>query len=304
MHSIGKPLALWAATLTLGCSLGAAIQGSFDRTLKVDGPVDLLIETDSGGIVVRGGAEGEVQIKGTVSVSRRLSNAEAERKLRAIEQTPPISQDNGRIRIGRGVGDRELQRNLSVTYEIIVPTQTELKSSSDSGGQTIEDLSGPVNARADSGGLRIHNIGAKVTARSDSGGQKIDSIVGHVDASADSGGLKISNVSGSVSAQTDSGSINAEDVAGGFRGRADSGSIRVSQTAPGDVSIHTDSGSIKIRTAPEAGYDINIRTDSGGINMRTPTDGLSVRRNRVEGKIRGGGQRLDASADSGSVTVD
>ena len=58
-----KIFAVGLAALVAGAVLSAAeADGSFDRSLTVSGPVDLDVQTDSGGITVTAGSSGFVRI--------------------------------------------------------------------------------------------------------------------------------------------------------------------------------------------------------------------------------------------------
>ena len=88
--------------------------------------------------------------------------------------------------------------------------------------------------------------------------------------------------------------------------RTDSGSVKVTQSTPGPIEIHTDSGGVRLKIAAGASHDVDISTDSGGINVNHPLDGVtSSRRNKhLSGKLGAGGEPLTIRTDSGSITVD
>jgi len=97
-------------------------EGSFERTLSVTGEVDLNVTTGSGSITVRPGESGRVYVKAQI----RARGGDAEEKVRRLEASPPIEQNGNVIRIGR-IEDRELRRNVSISYELVVPATTRLK---------------------------------------------------------------------------------------------------------------------------------------------------------------------------------
>lgn len=308
-----------------GVADARVVEGSFERTLTLSGALDLDIRTDSGHIKVIAGPPGEVRINGRIRATSgfRVSEAEAEEKVRRLESNPPVEQSGGTVRIGH-IDDPELERRVSISYDVVVPTETRVSSHSDSGGQDIQGIRGPVTAQADSGGLTIAGITESVEAQTDSGGQQISNVGGSVEAKADSGGLHIASVRGAVTARTDSGGIQASEVTGAFEAQADSGaisadgaggavsirtdsgSVKVTQSTPGPIEIHTDSGGVRLKIASGASHDVDISTDSGGINLNHPIDGVtSSRRNKhLNGKLRGGGEPLMIRTDSGSITVD
>src|SRR5713226_998806 len=95
----------WAASglVLLASSLIAvhvrAAEGSFERTLKVTGPVELEVATGSGHINVTTGDSSTVHIHATIRSNggRWFSADDAERKVRTLESNPPIEQSNNFI---------------------------------------------------------------------------------------------------------------------------------------------------------------------------------------------------------------
>ncbi len=142
-----------------------AAEGSFERTLKVTGPVELEVTTGAGSIHVSTGPSDTVRIRGLV---KARGGSEAQDKVSWIEQNPPIEQTGNMISIGH-FRNRELQRNLSVSYDLVVPAETQLRASSGSGEFSVDRIRGPLRATTGSGGLRIAGIGSEVEAKTGSG---------------------------------------------------------------------------------------------------------------------------------------
>lgn len=299
----------------------AASEGSFERTLEVTAPVNLEIETGAGGIRVFTGSSSQVHVTGHIRASNWFRSADED--IRKLESNPPIQQSGNDIRIGH-IDDPELRRNVSISYEVTVPPNTQLRSSTGSGSQEISGISGPLEATTGSGGIKISNIRASVRAH------------------AGSGNIQMSNITGSVLAHTGSGSIHATEVAGGFDGETGSGHLVLEQSAPGSVRaetgsgglelhnlhgslraqtgsgtiqadgeatgawvVHTGSGSVQLRIPQNASFDLNAHTGSGSISLNHPvTVEGSIGRKEVHGKVRGGGVPIDVKTGSGSIRID
>ncbi len=148
----------------------SAFKGSFERTLKVNGPVDLDVTTGSGDIVVRTGDTATVRVKGTIQVQsdRGGTVGKAEERVRYLESHPPIRQDGNRIRVGP-IEDRELSRNVSIDYELVVPAETRLSSQTGSGDQSIKGLRGRVNAKSGSGDIKLDSVQGSIQINTGSG---------------------------------------------------------------------------------------------------------------------------------------
>lgn len=325
LRSLIAVLALASLAAVAPLAAQAAVEGQFERTLKVTGPVELEVTTGSGNITVRPGDAGSVRIKGTIRASDSWLGLgqTAEEKVRALEASPPIEQTGNTIRIGR-IEDRELRRNISISYELVVPVETRLRADTGSGDQTIEGLRGPVNADTGSGNVKMSNIGAEVHA--DTG----------------SGDVELHSIQGSVYADTGSGSVLATGIAGGFVADTGSGDVKVELTAPGAVKIDTGSGSVQasgvrgsldvdtgsgnitvegepagvwrleagsgeisLRLPPQASVELSLQTDSGRIHLGQPiTVQGTIGRSQVRGKLGNGGVLVEARTGSGDIHLE
>lgn len=299
----------------------ASAEGSFQRTLQTTGPVNMEVSTGSGSIQIRTSSGNQVQITGHIKVTEWFGNS-SEEKVKAIEAHPPIQQSGNDIRIGR-IEDPELRRNVSISYELVVPANTQLRSHTGSGNQTIDGTLGTLEVGTGSGGLKVTNIGN--TVRADTG----------------SGDIEIEHIKGAVRAKTGSGSITARDIAGGFEGDTGSGHISLEQTAPGAVradtgsggldlrglhgsldakagsgdiraegaptgawTVHSGSGGIELRLPADAAFDLDAHTSSGSISLNHPvTVQGTVGRKEVHGKVRGGGVPVEVETGSGSIEI-
>jgi hypothetical protein len=239
--------------------------GSFDRTLTVPTPVALEVRTGSGEITIHTGPGNTVHIVGHIRASG-ISGTSAADRVRQIEQAPPIEQLGSTVRIG-STGDNELYHNVSISYDITVPADTQIQSKSGSGDQVIASVRGAVSAQTGSGSIDIAGSG------------------------------------GDVRAQTGSGSIHARAVGGAIRAQTGSGDIEMAQTVKGDVDVQTGSGSVRLTLAENASFELSARTGSGDIRVAQPMTTRSQSRHRLEGTVGNGGARVTVQTGSGSITI-
>ncbi|MBZ5646100.1 MAG: DUF4097 domain-containing protein [Acidobacteriia bacterium] len=293
-----------AILLALALSLPAlaAVNGSFERTLKVSGPVQLEVKTGSGDIHVRKGDDGSVRVYGKIRASEGFftGTEEVREKVRRLEQNPPIEQSGNRIRIGF-VEDHELFNNVSISYEIVVPAETQVTANTGSGNMEVERVHGAAKLHSGSGNVTASNIDGDVDAQAGSGAIELSVISGNAVAHTGSGHIKLERVSG-VDAHTGSGGINILDMKGRLRAHAGSGDITAEGAPTGEWNVETGSGSVTLRLTGSGGFDFHARTGSGGIESDLPIT-ISGRQDRheISGKIRGGGPMIDVRTGSGRV---
>jgi DUF4097 and DUF4098 domain-containing protein YvlB len=308
--------------LNVGCVYASeSATGSFERSLNVSGPIELEVTTGSGNIALKAGDASTVRVTATIRArdDTRLGAAE---KIKALESNPPVEQSGQIIRIGR-IDNPELRKSVSISYELVVPFETRLRSKTGSGNESIDGIRGPVEASTGSGNISITNVSDTITAKTGSGRIDLDS------------------AKGAVRANTGSGSINAKRIAGGFVGGTGSGEVALEQTAPGEVDIqtgsgsvdvggvqgllrvrtgsgritaagqpsgawnlHASSGSITISLPSQSAFDLHARTGSGRITIDHPftVQGV-VSSKELQGKVRGGGSMLEASTGSGDIRI-
>jgi hypothetical protein len=314
-----------AASLTCVASADAQTpEGAFDRTLQVSGAVDLDISSGSGSIRIEPGAAGTVRIAARLKAGNaRLAGGDVEKRIRQIEQNPPIEQQGSIIRVGR-FPDSDLPRNISISYEVTVPADTTLAASTGSGSISVGAIRGPARVKSGSGSVTVGRVGGHVEASTGSGSVKVDGAAslkantgsGSIHAAAVAGPTEASSGSGSITvAQAGKGDVNVSAASGGItltgvdgaaRVHSSSGSIRIDGRPAGPWSLHSSSGGITITVPADAAFDLDARTSSGTIDSAHPVTMEvtgKIDKRRVQGKVRGGGPLIEASCSSGDIRI-
>ena len=295
----------WAANAS-----GAS--GSFQETLSVDGPLVLDVSTGSGSIEITSGNSQRVEVTGHIKVSAgsflgmfKRSSDEKQALVDQLENEPPISLVGGRLEVGHLKG-REVERNVSISYEIVVPAGTEVISHTGSGSMTISGVAGPVEAKTGSGSITLTDIGDSVNARSGSGAIRAENIAGAFEAHTGSGKVRLTQVApGDVYVTVGSGGANLHGVVGALRVKAGSGRVEIDGRQEGAWNIDTGSGSVRIRLPEDAAFELDAHTGSGGITVDHPlTIQGKVSKRRMRGDVRGGGDLLAVETGSGGIRIE
>ncbi|HEV2492269.1 MAG TPA: DUF4097 family beta strand repeat-containing protein [Terriglobia bacterium] len=315
--------ALLASCVISPCAVAA--EGSFERTLKVTGPVELEVTTGSGSINVTTGDSSTVQIRGTIRTSHgwRFDEATAENRVRALESNPPVDQNANFIRVGH-IEDRSLTRNISINYDLVVPAATRLRAETGSGSESIAGLRGPVRVKTGSGNLRIEDIGDELHADTGSGDIEVHAVNGRLYASTGSGPIRATGIAGAFVVTTGSGDVRLEQTGSGegrvetgsgtlelrgLRGalhaKAGSGSITADGDLDGDWSLETGSGNLTVRVPSQAAFNLEAHTSSGRItSAHDVTVQGTIGRNELRGRVGQGGFRLDLHTGSGNIHIE
>src|SRR5712692_913990 len=277
------PLVLFSAIFVLaGCYNGPAVSGAFDRSYSVTGPVRLELTNASGDVDITGSADGKVHIHAEV----RASGFGFDNPRKRLDDTianPPIEQKGSTIRIGKEFSNL---RNLSITYNIQVPHDTEISATVASGAQIIRSVSGPVTVRAASGSIRLEQIERDVQLTTASGTISASDVGSELHISTASGDVNISNVKGDVIAHAVSGVIRIMKPGARVEATNTSGEVEI-QGASNDVKAHAISGLVSVQGNPGADSYWDLKSISGGVQLRVPaTANLHFSAEATTGEIR------------------
>jgi hypothetical protein len=307
-----RPKHFWVAGLVAiaawSIAGGQEEEGSFERTLTIEGAVVLEVRTGSGSIDIRPGGAGRVAIDGRIHVSARrgATAAEIEELVREIEANPPIEVSGNRVVVGRMPdGDRDEYRHVSISYEIEVPRETEVISRTGSGSLELTGVSGPVEAQTGSGSITLIDIGGRVSAQTGSGSIRAERVAGGFRAQTGSGTISlVQTAAGDVEVTTGSGNSELRGVSGQVRARAGSGGISVEGEPNGRWDLETGSGRISLDLPDDASFELDAHTGSGGIDSDQPVAVQgSIREGRLSGRVRNGGPLVRLHTGSGGIDI-
>lgn len=255
------------AVLIGGCATGPGVEGTFERTFNVNGPVELDLSTGSGDVRVTPGSNGEVHVRGEIH-ARGWSEDNAQEKLRRIQSNPPVSQDNNLIRVGATGMSMD---NVSINYILTVPANTAINSRSGSGDVYVSGVQGPATLTGGSGDINVAGIDSDVQARAGSGSVTISTVGGQTQVTTGSGDIVIRDTKGAVRAHAGSGGIEIHDPNDNVVADTGSGDITVGGVHA-DLRVHTGSGGITVDGNPGASNYWDFRASSGDVNLRIPSN--------------------------------
>jgi hypothetical protein len=121
------------------------------------------------------------------------------------------------------------------------------------------------------------------------------------------GGIEVSGLKGRVNAETTNGGVEARDISGALVATTTNGGLDIdlTQMPEGGVKLECTNGGIKVRLPRDAKATISARINNGGIHA----DGLAIEtigdqsRRRLEGRLNGGGPRLEIEGTNGGITL-
>jgi hypothetical protein len=274
-----KHLTLLIAVLGLAAVPALATEQTFERTLSVNGRVELSVTTGSGNIHITQGSGSQIHIFGRVK-SNWGGNDE---KVRDIAAHPPIEQTGNIVRIGV---HHENLHNISIDYEIQAPAESSLDAGSGS-GNVVDDGVGE-NAKLNTGSGNIQATGLR----------------GNFTVATGSGNIYAEQISaGDVKAETGSGSIEVKNIKGSLRAETGSGGIKAGGAPTAPWHLQTGSGGVELWVGDAP---VTLDAESGSGSIHTDREMLtqgSTDRHHVTGKLNGGGPTVRVETGSGDIRV-
>lgn len=277
-------LRFWKASVTVVLSGLVAVaayasDATFDRTLAVNGKVDLNVTTGAGSIHIKRSADNTVHVFGRV----RPGWGQSDERAREIAAHPPVQQTGNIVRIGF---QHNAPRNISIDYDVEVPDSAIVEGATGSGD--INDDGVGVSVRFSTGSGSIHASGIK-------GDMKLETGSGGIYAQQDG--------QGDVKAETGSGSVELHHIRGALRAETGSGSIKADGMPVSAWKLQTGSGSIEVWTN-NTPFTLDAETGSGGVHSdREVLSQTSEGRHHLSGKVGGGGATVRLETGSGSIHV-
>jgi len=319
-QQLAAPLAFALASFAgAGCAAGPSVTGSFDRTLTVTAPIRLELTNASGDVSITGSGDNQVHVHAQVR-SSGMGFGNPQQRLDEVVKNPPIEQRGDTIRIGK---DISRVHNVSISYVIEVPHDTEVDTSVASGSQTIVNVRGPVKVNSASGSIRVdhidrqtqlttlsgsidaQNIGDDLRASSASGSVTVAKIKGDVRISALSGTTQISGPGGRVDADTASGTVEVQGATRDVKAHAASGRVDV-QGNPGESSywdLKTVSGVVELGVPSNANFHLTAEAISGQIKTDVPIVVEEQGKHSLRARVGNGGGRVEVHTISGEIRV-
>jgi DUF4097 and DUF4098 domain-containing protein YvlB len=314
------PLVLfWIIVALAGCENGPAVNGSFERSYNVSGPIRLELTNAAGDVDITGSADGKVHVHGDVRASGYGSDS-PQKRLDDTVSNPPVEQRGDTIRIGKEVSR---MRNVTIGYKIQVPRDTEVNATVASGAQTIRGVRGPVKVQAASGTIRVEkierdaqlstasgsisaaDIGSEVRIKSASGSVTVTGTRGDVIVDALAGTIRISRPGGRVEADTASGEVDVEGASSDVKAHAASGRVSVKGNPGADSywELKTMSGAVQLGVPASANLHLSAEATSGEIRTDIPIVIEEQGKHSLRAHMGSGGGRVDVHTVSGEIRV-
>jgi DUF4097 and DUF4098 domain-containing protein YvlB len=262
------------------------------RSVPVEGPTPVLVESRAGPIDIRAGDTDSVHV-----VAERFAPTTG--ALEEIEVTTQLEDGRVVVRCDWTPGHRGRWVRLTVQ----VPPTSPVTASTRGGAIKVIDTAGSSSVTTVGGSLRVEGTAGGVEAQTAGGSITVSRHDGAVEASTSGGSIRLSGrLLEHVHARTMGGSIIVEGIEGAAcEVTTAGGSIKVRGRIIGDSSVKTSGGSIAI-TLPG---DSNLTVDAKATSARSDFPELEGRHGRLQGVLGDGTDcTLKVRTSGGALSVD
>jgi len=165
-------------------------------------------------------------------------------------------------------------------------------------------VTGPVRADTSGGGIEIRGSELEVAADTSGGSITLGVMNGRTSASTSGGSIRVQRANGPLNASTSGGSISIREATAAIDASTSGGSVKATFVAQpeDDSDLSTSGGRVTVRLAEGLRFDLRARSGVG-VDCELPVEDAEREPGRLQGRINGGGPRLDLRS-SGRVRVE
>lgn len=276
----------------------------FEKTVAVDKKSKISLSNISGNIEVETWDKAEVKI---LALKKSRADSLKIAQENAGKVSIEVEKENDTLVIKTGYPKRSGgSLNVSVDFQVTVPSQVSLKIRSINGDVKCSQLDGFLKVNSVSGDLILEGSGEGADCESVSGDIEIKEVKGDANLKTISGNITVGNITGSAKAESVSGSIKLNNIEKAKIVDVNTLSGDIDYTgdigAEGSFTFKTHSGDLKINLPANAAFELEVKTFSGSIesdfeiSLSGKFSGKELR-----GTVNGGGADLEMKTFSGDV---
>lgn len=302
----------------------------------------VFVQTAGGSISVSGASGEDPRVEVYITGNNGRDNMSKEEIQKRLDEnyTLTIDTHDGELHIeAKNKRNMNNWRNsLSIGFKVYVNRQTATNLTTAGGSIALNSLTGNQNFTTSGGSLAVNDLEGNIKGSTSGGSVSVknsrrnielttsggsiaaENCEGNIDLSTSGGSLRLANLKGTIDASTSGGSISGDRVNGDLKVGTSGGSVNLTAIS-GSLDASTSAGSIHAQML-SVGKFVKINASSGHVNVQLPAnqgvdldargDRVTLASNgkfegekekeRVVGKVNGGGSRVDVRGDGINIT--
>ncbi len=277
-----------------------------EKTLQVNGPVNLTLNNDFGDVSVTSGADGQVHIKAE-KTGWGPNEAQAQKALESLEIT--IDQNGNNLQVSAHLPEPDNVLTIGpigggVKFTITVPKE----AASLNNDLAQPETKGKIDLHTDFGDINVSDVSGAVTVKTNNGNVTVGNIVsnGDVSLTSDFGDITAQGISGTdLTVDSKNGALDLQGLtaSGSLKATSDFGSISLTNGQASNVNIQSTNGKVTLENLNVDGK-VMVHNDFGDQTL-TSVDASVYDLKTKNGKIKLDQARgtITAQSDFGDVEV-
>ncbi|MEZ0542974.1 DUF4097 family beta strand repeat-containing protein [Fibrella arboris] len=313
------------------------------KTQTFNGISALRSQTSGGSLLVEGGSGSEARVEMYVhsnnwngkdelskdEIEERLSNYDIVIRQEGSTLVATAKQKNNNWNWKKGLSisfkfytPRTLSTNISTSGGSIKMSHLagEQQFKTSGGSIQLADLKGNIDGQTSGGSIKLTDCHNQIDLETSGGSIDAANSDGTINLNTSGGSIRLSGLNGVIKAKTSGGSINGDGIDGELITSTSGGSIRIRSMA-GSIDAETSAGSVEVAMSRVDKF-VKLETSAGSVRVNMPMNkGMdldlsgnrvsapltnfsgSAEKDRIVGKMNGGGIPVRLTANSGSVYV-
>jgi DUF4097 and DUF4098 domain-containing protein YvlB len=197
--------------------------------------------------------------------------------------------------------------DVEVAVLVSVPRRCNLNLVTVTGSIQVGNLAGAMRARAESGTVSVRHIDGSVNAFVAVGDVLVARCSGAVTLVSARGNVRVGTAGGQADLKASNGDIEIQDAKGGLKAEVTAGDAVVGFTRglTAGADIRTSAGNILVTLDPAVACGVDASSVWGRVETKLPVaaDSGASGKNKLTGRINGGGPLLKLRANGGHVRI-
>ncbi|GAB3220297.1 DUF4097 family beta strand repeat protein [Algoriphagus aestuariicola] len=274
------------------------------KQFTLSGSGQLEVETSGSSVSVTGGSNKEVVVDMFVKLNGREISSEdpaVEKELENYDLNISQSGNTISLIVKRKMNSGRSKLNLS--FKIKAPKEMSSKFQSSGGSIAIDGLNGTQEVATSGGSIQVLNSSGMVDTRSSGGSFRLENFEGDVEVQTSGGSIKVNGLTGDIRVGSSGGSVNLEEINGRIDVNTSGGSIRAQLSdLEKELTMKSSGGSITAIVPKGLGLDLDL--SGGRVNSSFSNFDGEIKKDRVLGKINGGGIPVTMQSSGGSINLE
>jgi DUF4097 and DUF4098 domain-containing protein YvlB len=264
-----------------------------EKTLQTEPGKSLNISSIAGNVIINSWSKNEVEVK-------MYGNEKAEENL-----TFDVSAVDAGVRVdAQSKSGAKIKGNLSVKFDIKVPSNYNVDIHTGGGNVKLDVLTGNAKINTAGGNIDVDKVTGNINASTAGGNISIDGSKGNVDLSTSGGNIKVDGFDGDVNVSTAGGNIKLDGSNGEVKASTAGGNIKLEYSGKNmGIDLSTLAGSINVEIPADFDAEADISTLTGNINSDFGSPKNDFVSSHLKTTINNGGNKLKCSTLAGDVKL-